>query len=235
MTFRIFKRILNQYKLHINKQVETTIHDVLQFRQSVSHMGNKFPFSLAFGPAKTREDCIESSQNVFEDLLLHTPGSHVLPFDTIALVALDVNGHMDEYKIKKLIKLLRPDKEGNLSRLDFVKSCDSVYKRMRMLHAAITISGQIDHAAGKLINLIFYFVLGMIVLTICNLNPLALFLSLSGLILSFAFMFGSAASTYFEVRNEVVAYMIFVGNPIYTFSKNLFSQYLRRRVFYSFC
>lgn len=92
-------------------------------------MDNSYPFSLAFGPAENREACIESSQKVFERLMLRTHDRDRLPFDTIAVVAVNKDGVIDQKKMKNLIRIFRPDREGDLTMLDFVRSCDceSIY------------------------------------------------------------------------------------------------------------
>lgn len=91
-------------------------------------MNTHLPFSSAFGPASTRQECVESSEIIFRRLLLATPGENVLSFDVIASIAVGDDGQLDETKVKELIKLFRPDREGNLSLIDFVKSVDAVYK-----------------------------------------------------------------------------------------------------------
>ena len=86
------------------------------------------PFSSAFGVASSRQECVESSETVFRRLLLATPGEHRLSFDVIATLAVSDKGQLDEQKVKELIKLFRPDREGYLTVIDFVKSVDAVYK-----------------------------------------------------------------------------------------------------------
>ena len=51
-------------------------------------------------------------------------------------------------------------------------------------------------------NVVFYAVVLTIILSQLGFDPLALFISVSGVILAFAFMIGSAASKYFEVRGS---------------------------------
>lgn len=85
-------------------------------------MQRKYPFSSAFGPSDTRVSCIESAQKVYEKLLLRTPDQEELNFETIALIAKNSDGSLDERKIKELIKIFRPDRKGSLSLLEFVKS-----------------------------------------------------------------------------------------------------------------
>ena len=172
-----------------------SVNDVLQFRQAVSLLNTPYPFSLAFGQSSTREECVESAQKIYERLLLQTPGEDTLPFETMAHVALD---SIDDAKVRRLIRLFRPDRSGKLSKLDFVKSVDSIYKKFRMLRASIHNSSQIDEAFERLINSFYYFLLWMLILSILDLNPWPFIASLTGLLVSFAFCFGSAASKYFE-------------------------------------
>lgn len=122
-----------------------------------------------------------------------------LNFDVLAVLALDSKGEIDEFKLRDLIKVFRPDREGRLSKLAFVKSVDAVYKRMRLLSANIHNSSQIDIAIEQILNVGFYFVLGCYVLARLGLDPLQMFFSLSSFVLAFAFMFGTAAAKYFEV------------------------------------
>ena len=103
-----------------------TISAVLQFRRALSYMQRKFPFSSAFGPCDTREACIDSAQVVYEKLLLRTPQREDLNFETLALVATRGDGYIDETKVKALIKVFRPARDGTLTMLEFVKSVDNV-------------------------------------------------------------------------------------------------------------
>lgn len=154
--------------------------------------------SQAFGLADTREHCIDSAQQVYERLLLRTPNQSVLAFDTLALLAKNDKGGIDQQKAKLLIKLFRPDRDGTLTKLDFVKSIDEVYKSIRMLSANVSNSFQIEKAVKRIINIFFYIVVGAICLSQLGVDPLQLFFSLSSALLAFAFMFGSASSKTFE-------------------------------------
>lgn len=66
----------------------------------------------------------------------------------------------------ELVKLFRPDREGNLTMVDFVRSIDSVYRTYRLLIASIDNSGQIDRAFENIINTIFYTVVITVVLSL---------------------------------------------------------------------
>lgn len=88
-----------------------------------------------------------------------------LPFETMALIAVEDDGIIDQQKAKDLVKVFRPDREGSLTMLDFVKSTDSVYKEFRLLQASIENSSQIDRAFENIFNVVFYAVVVTIVLS----------------------------------------------------------------------
>jgi hypothetical protein len=94
-----------------------------------------------------------------------TPDETSVQFETMALVALDDAGKIDQQKAKDLVKVFRPDRDGVLTLLDFVKSTDSVYKEFRLLQASIENSSQIDRGFENILNVIFYTVIVAIVLS----------------------------------------------------------------------
>ena len=122
----------------------------------------------------------------------------VLKFDVLALAATRSNSDLNVSDLKNLIRLFRPDRDGKISLLDFVKSVDSVYKEARLLRASVRNSEKIDRAFENAINVVFYLMVACVVLSQIGFDPLALFLSLSSIILAFAFMIGSASSKMFE-------------------------------------
>jgi hypothetical protein len=142
------------------------ISSIIQFRQSLSCLNTPFPFSVAFGPADSREMCIQSVETVYRRLLLSTPGAETLNFEVLGLTARDHDGTLDEEKLKEIISLFRPDRDGNLTLLDFAKSVDSVYKELRLLRASVANSSKMDRAFERIINVAFYFVVGCIVLSV---------------------------------------------------------------------
>ena len=87
-----------------------------------------------------------------------------LKFETLALIALDGKGVIDQSKAKEILKLFRPDRDGNLTMLDFVKSVDSIYKEYRLLQATIDNSSQIDRAFENILNVVFYVIVFAIIL-----------------------------------------------------------------------
>jgi len=176
--------------LFLCSQDKVKISDIIQFRASLSYLNTPFPFSVAFGPADTRQGTIESTERVYNRLMLNAPDTNVLHFDTLALLAVQQDGTLDEAKLKDLIRLFRPDREGNLTLLDFAKSIDSVYKELRLLRASVANSSRIDKAFERIFNIFFYFIVGCVVLSVLSIDPLVLFASVSGFILGFAFMIG---------------------------------------------
>lgn len=162
-------------------------------------MDSDFPFSRDFGIADTRETCIVSAQQVFERLGLETRSSNLMiPFETIAAVALDEDGELDTIKVKNLIKIFHPNADGTLSLIDFVRSVDDVYQELRLLRASIRNSRKIDKVLRRLIDGVFYVLVAIVVLSVIGYDPLAMFLSLSSVIVAFSFMVARAAGSYFE-------------------------------------
>ena len=80
--------------------------------------------------------------------MLRTPNQDQVPFETLALLAKNKEGGIDEKKAKALIKFFRPGRDGKLSKLEFVKSIDAVYKSIKLVRE----DGQcnIDAAAGAM-------------------------------------------------------------------------------------
>lgn len=159
-------------------------------------MGSR-PFQTS--KADTREACIESAQQVYDRLMLRTPQAQILPFETLALLAKKDDGTMDKEKAIEIIRLFRPDRDGSLGKLEFVKSIDVIYKDLRLLSANISNSSQMDAAVENLVNIVFYVVLGAVVIYRLGENPLELFLSFSSVLLAFAFMFVSLAFLALEL------------------------------------
>lgn len=194
--------------LETKQHKKITISGILQFRRALNIMQKPYPFSLAFGDAHTREACIESASQVYDRLLLRTPEKATLEFETIALLAKEMDGSIYDEKINQLIKVFRPGRDGKLTKLEFVKSIDEVYKELRLISAKCVNSMDIDANFEGIINIFFYFLVGCAILWALGFDPLALFFSLSSIILAFAFMFSSASAKYFEGL-----LFVFVQNP----------------------
>lgn len=162
------------------KESKAPIAAIIQFRQSLSYLNTAFPFSVAFGPAATRKECVASTEAVYQRLLSN---SQILSFDVIASLAVRRNGDLDEEKLKALIKLFRPERDGTLSLVDFAKSIDSVYKELRLLRASVANSTRMDASFERIFNVLFYFIIICIVLSILGIDPIVLFASISGFVI----------------------------------------------------
>ena len=142
-----------------------SISAVLRFQKALTFIQRRYPFGKEFGLADSREACIASAQEVYRRLMMATPGEEVLSFETMAFLALEDGGTVDEDKVKALIKIFRPNRSGQLSLLDFCKSVDAVYKEFRFLGATIENSSKIDRAFENIFNAVFYIIMGCIILS----------------------------------------------------------------------
>jgi hypothetical protein len=117
---------------------------LLHFRRALACLRTDFPFSSRFGPAGTREDTITSSQDVYERLLLGSDDmSSCLHFNVLATLGVFPDGSLDQDKLVDLIRIFRPDRDGTLSVVDFVKSIDAVYRELRLLRASVNNSTKV--------------------------------------------------------------------------------------------
>jgi len=98
----------------------------------------RYPFSAAFGNAETRKACVESSGKVYQRLLRLQDNTGALEFSTLCSVAVNPkDGRLDRDKIKLLKKVFRPNKERELTLVDFTRGIDNVYRELKTLSAAI--------------------------------------------------------------------------------------------------
>lgn len=154
------KNLLDRWDEPVNKMdkaVPPSIHDILQFRKALSYLDDSHPFSESFGPTETRDQCIKSSQKVFKRLLNFVPGETVLPFDVIGSIAMDEDGVYDRDVSLALVRLFRPNRDDCLTMLNFVQSCDWMYKKVRYLRASVANSTLIDRVLEHDFNVLFYF------------------------------------------------------------------------------
>ncbi|KAL7538906.1 hypothetical protein ACHAXR_008875, partial [Thalassiosira sp. AJA248-18] len=246
------KSLLDGWEEPVNKadkMEEPTIHEILQFRKAMSFLDDMEPFGSSFGPASSRDSCIKSAKSLYKRLLALSPGTSVLHFDIIGVLAYNVDGTFDDKKAKSLVRLFRPDKfdEGEhivitstsptqapfipiilthlVSMLHFVQSCDGIYKKLRYLRASVGNSTLIDSVLENIFNAAFGFFLLLTskfvtfvrlrtvlsslsppdnfafflsVLSVLQLNPWTLLVSLSTVLVSFAFALGPSAAKLIE-------------------------------------
>lgn len=164
-----------------------SILSLMHFRRAMSSVRTDFPFSASFGPAGTREDCITSAQDVYRRLVLLSEYEDVLNFEVLALLGAKSDGSLDHDKLMELIKLFRPDRDGSLSMVHFVRSVDKVYKEIRMLRASVSNSSKVDGQFEAVFDVVFYTLVVVVALYALGIDPLSLFVSLSGLAVSISF------------------------------------------------
>lgn len=190
--------------------IETTLEDpslssLVQFRASVGVLDSDYPFSPAFGCAKTRVEVVECAQRLYFDLMKIQKGitsehhqGPVLKFHTIALSAVQRRGIFDRQEVKDLLKVFRPARNGDITLLDFCKSIDCVYKEMRKLRANIANEGRMNAATERILNVVFYFLLICIGLAVVGVDPFTFFGACSAFLISFSFMIKQCSSNYFR-------------------------------------
>ena len=96
--------------------------DVLHVRRAVEFISSDYPFSPSFGSATTREECARASENIFDKLSKRD--EPLLNFDVLCKIARNVDGTNDRKKILELVKMFRPSRQGEITKLEFVKSID---------------------------------------------------------------------------------------------------------------
>ena len=110
-------------------------------------MDLSYPFSTAFGLANNRENCVRSAKEIYRLLLRSNTEDDTLNFETRSVIARDpVTQDIDNTKVKELVRIFRPERDGTLDLIGFIRSIDRVYKDMRLLRASIRNSSQIDQA-----------------------------------------------------------------------------------------
>ena len=94
-------------------------------------------------------------------------------------------------------------------------------------HCLVTNSSKIDKSFETILNWLFYAVAITIILGQLGYSPMALFLSISGVILAFAFMIGSASSKYFEGLLFIILRRPYaIGDGIHVMGKRCLSYFL---------
>lgn len=171
---------------------------MLRFRRALAFMDETYPFGEDFGIASNRDEAISSAENVYRRLCkISTVDGH-LPFKTLALIAMEDDETYDNVKTTAVRRLFRPDKDEKLTLLAFVHCCDSLYRRLRYFLASVNNSASLDKVLENVLNCLFYFILGLMLLSLMNINAWSLLLSLTSLLVSFSFAFGSTVSRYVQ-------------------------------------
>jgi len=142
---------------------------------------------------------ILSAETVYNRLMNLSSEPDILSYSVFQILLLQDDGTEDKVKRRSLRNLFRPDGSENLPLLSFVQTCDSVYKKLRYLRASVGNSSVIDQVLESIVNTVFYFVLGLIVLSMLNLNPWPLLVSMSTLLVTASFAVGPSCAKAIEV------------------------------------
>jgi len=177
-----------------------TIEDMVRFNEILNYLlRSETPFSKAFGLADTRLHCAESSQNLYKDLPFQDVELGVLRFDALCNhLAKQDDGDLDEYLVRKLVKLFRPERDGTLLLVDFIRSIDEVYKNLQLLKASILNSSKVDSALEFMIHALFCAVIFVAILLVFQRNPLGALTPIITFVIPFSFVFGNAGSDWFK-------------------------------------
>lgn len=198
-----------------------TGNQIVEFRQAFAVMTTPYFLSTAFGPVETREECIQSADRTFRRMQSVMDGQSVeaastLTSSTLALTSKEemmvVNlqqmtewmfeGFPKEHARERsngMMELLCPgNSKGLVEKIQFVKAMDSIYKEVRLLENAVANTSNVDRQYEKVINIFFYVTTALIAYGILGLDLSKLWISLSSLLLSSAFMIGPACAQAFE-------------------------------------
>ena len=162
-------------------------------------MTRPYIFSSAFGPVDSRNECYTSADRLFRRLLKIFGEEETIDVNNLTRwMYKGCHGPEDKENAAHLVIMLNPDVQNRLNIVDFVKGVDVIYQRVRMLEHAIKNASHIDREYENVINFVFYFFLGCVVLAVLNLDPLTFLVSLSSLIVAFSFMIGPGTASMFE-------------------------------------
>jgi hypothetical protein len=163
-------------------------------------MDLEYPLGTGFGPASTRDELIVSAQSLYQRLLKLAPGSRILPHSVLMVLTENEDGTEDKEKRRSLKNLFRPDADDEVPILAFLQSCDTAYKKLRYFRASVGNSSVIDNVLENIIDTVYGFGLTLLILALLNLNPWPLLVSMSTLLVTFAFAIGPTAAKAIEVR-----------------------------------
>jgi hypothetical protein len=167
-----------------------------------------YPFSEAFGKASTRNEMILSAEAVYSHLMELSPEPDLLSFDVFQILLLQEDGTEDKAKRRALRNLFRPDGNDNLPLLSFVQTCDTIYKKIRYFRASVGNASVIDQVLESIIDAVFYFSLGLVELSLLNLNPWPLLVSMSTLLVTASFAVGPSCAKAIEVSHDIVVIQV---------------------------
>lgn len=161
-------------------------------------MDTTYPFGEDFGLGSTRDEAIASAEAIFTKLRRLPNEAGHLSFDTLGLIALREDDTYDPIKRKSLRRIFQPDVNNTLTLLQFVQSCDTIYRRLRYFLATVNNSAALDKVLENVFNCLYIFVMALFLLSLMNYNAWSLLVSMTSLLVSFSFAFGQTVSSYVQ-------------------------------------
>jgi len=169
---------------------DATTKSIIRFRSGGQRIDDIMDWnaSSSFGGLEaTREDFIESAQIAYEGLA-RRDGETELTFESLREMAKLPNGTIDRPKVKILSELFCPSRQGRVSKYDFVKSTDRIFKTTTLLIAKTNNASQIYHAVDNIVDGIFYTIAFILAPSVFGTNINTLILSLLVISVNFTFM-----------------------------------------------
>ena len=124
-----------------------SLKGILNFKQALSFTDLPYPFSTTFGLANSRDNCVQSAKEIYKILRGGSTEADNLTFETLCVIAMDPEStEINEAILKDLVTIFRPERDGTVGSVRFIRSIDRVYKDMRLLRASIRNSSQIHQS-----------------------------------------------------------------------------------------
>lgn len=150
-----------------------------------------------------RENFVEASGVIFERFAKHK-FHYEISFDSLCQVAKLSDDSTDKSKVTILSELFCPSRKGQVSKLDFIKSTDSIYKTALLLIAKMDNFSQIHHAIEGITNVVFYTIALISVPCVFGADVNTLVLTLLGTLVNFTLVVCFTSAEYFKGIMRVV-------------------------------
>jgi hypothetical protein len=117
-------------------------------------------------------------------------------YDTIAYLAVNHEGRLIESKVKELISVFQPNRDGCIPEHDFVRIIRVIYNERQSLRETIHWITHTHRQFEQLINVIFYVAVIITIPFFLGFDHKDLLLPMSAIIATFTFVIGSTCSDY---------------------------------------
>eukprot|EP00536_Pseudo-nitzschia_multiseries_P008388 jgi/Psemu1/325184/estExt_fgenesh1_pg.C_2110027 len=142
-----------------------------------------------------RENFNEASQAVFETFV-QRQGQREINFDCLCRLAKRSDDSTDESKVAMLSELFCPTRQDQVSKLDFVKATDRVYKSALLLIAKMNNASRIYRSLEVIANVAFYTIVFCFVPSIFGVSAMSIVWTLLGIFANLTFVVCFTSSDY---------------------------------------